>query len=72
MSLTAFFPLDVLLHCLILYLFGICQLIQKWKRINSPGLPFSVRRNKTGGGGVIGAPINLSAYDEIVINAGFG
>lgn len=34
----------ILLHCLILYLGGICQLIMKWKCINSPGLPFSVRR----------------------------
>lgn len=45
---------DILLHCLIFYLGGICQLIIKWKCINSPGLPFSVRRNKTGGGGGAG------------------
>lgn len=40
--------LGILLHCLILYLGGICQRIIKWKCSNSPGLPFVVRRNDAG------------------------
>lgn len=70
--------LGILLHCLILYLGGICKLIMKWKCINSPGLPFSVRR-KNGWRGkkweqeaVFGTPFNLNAYNEIVIHSGFG
>lgn len=39
--------LGILLHCLILSLGGISQLIIKWKCVNSPGLPFGVRRSLT-------------------------